>query len=391
MTNQVTTLAEGEEQPERILLVDDNPANLQVLFQTLEGRGYNLLVAKDGETALSVARKGLPALILLDIMMPGIDGYEVCRRLKNDPATKEIPVIFLSALGETKDKVRGLDLGAVDYISKPFQADEVIARVNTHITIYRLRREVQAQKDALERELEVVAKVQYDLLPKRLPEIKGMKLSAYYKTSRYAGGDYYDIIELPDERWGFMVADAEGHSTPAAVRMAMTCALLRGYPGAASDPDEVLKDLNKTLCEVVGMSFITAIFAVYDGRDNSLRIVKAGHMDPLLYRPSEGETAEIPCEGTYAMGIEQYDEVPVTETRLQSGDRLLFYTDGLTEARNQEGEEFGTERFDGLFSKYKDQSLKEAFENLKEEYFLFFKGLTQHDDITIILMEAAGK
>ena len=181
-------------------------------------------------------------------------------------ATKEIPIIFLSALGETKDKVRGLDLGAVDYISKPFQAEEVIARVNTHITIYRLRREVQAQKDALERELEVVAKVQYDLLPKRLPEIKGMKLSAYYKTSRYAGGDYYDIIELPDERWGFMVADAEGHSTPAAVRMAMTCALLRGYPGAASDPGEVLKDLNRTLCQVVGMSFITAIYGVYDTR-----------------------------------------------------------------------------------------------------------------------------
>ena len=214
MTNQVTIFADGQEQPERILLVDDNPTNLQVLFQTLEGRGYNLLVAKDGETAIPIVKKALPELILLDIMMPGIDGYEVCRRLKNDPTTKEIPIIFLSALGETKDKVRGLDLGAVDYISKPFQAEEVIARVNTHITIYRLRREVQAQKDALERELEVVAEVQYDLLPKRLPEIKGMKLSAYYKTSRYAGGDYYDIIELPDERWGFMVADAEGHSTP---------------------------------------------------------------------------------------------------------------------------------------------------------------------------------
>ncbi|MBW2581025.1 MAG: response regulator, partial [Deltaproteobacteria bacterium] len=123
MTNQVTTFVDGQEQPERILLVDDNPTNLQVLFQTLEGRGYNLLVAKDGETALTIVKKALPELILLDIMMPGIDGYEVCRRLKNDPATKEIPIIFLSALSETKDKVRGLDLGAVDYISKPFQAE----------------------------------------------------------------------------------------------------------------------------------------------------------------------------------------------------------------------------------------------------------------------------
>lgn len=385
MTNQVTTFADGQEQPERILLVDDNPTNLQVLFQTLEGRGYNLLVAKDGETAISIVRKALPELILLDIMMPGIDGYEVCRRLKNDPTTKEIPIIFLSALGETKDKVRGLDLGAVDYISKPFQAEEVIARVNTHITIYRLRREVQAQKDALERELEVVAKVQYDLLPKRLPEIKGMKLSAYYKTSRYAGGDYYDIIELPDERWGFMVADAEGHSTPAAVRMAMTCALLRGYPGAASDPDEVLKDLNKTLCEVVGMSFITAIFAVYDGRDNSLRIVKAGHMDPLLYRPSKGETVEIPCEGTYAMGIEQYDEVPVTETRLQSGDRLLFYTDGFSERFNPEGEMYGLERLCRQLSKDHGDNPKEILDAIVDDAERFAKGLPADDDQALLL------
>ena len=385
MTKQVTTFADGREQPERILLVDDNPTNLQVLFQTLEGRGYNLLVAKDGETAISIAIKALPELILLDIMMPGIDGYEVCRRLKNDPTTKEIPIIFLSALGETKDKVRGLDLGAVDYISKPFQAEEVIARVNTHITIDRLRREVQAQKDALERELEVVAKVQYDLLPKRLPEIKGMRLSAYYKTSRYAGGDYYDIIELPDERWGFMVADAEGHSTPAAVRMAMTCALLRGYPGAASDPDEVLKDLNRTLCKVVGMSFITAIFSVYDGRDNSLRIVKAGHMDPLLYRPSKGETVEIPCEGTYAMGIEQYDEVPVTETRLQSGDRLLFYTDGFSERFNPEGEMYGLERLCRQLSKDHEDSPKEILDAIVDDAERFAKGLLADDDQALLL------
>ena len=118
---------------ESILLVDDNPTNLQVLFQTLEGVGCKLLIAKNGNGALTIAGKALPDLILLDIMMPDIDGYEVCRQLKSDSATADIPVIFLSALGETEDKVKGLHLGAVDYITKPFQPDEVIARVNTHL------------------------------------------------------------------------------------------------------------------------------------------------------------------------------------------------------------------------------------------------------------------
>jgi two-component system sensor histidine kinase ChiS len=142
---------------EAILLVDDNPTNLQLLFETLDGRGYKLLIAKDGKTALSIVRKACPNLILLDIMMPEIDGYEVCRQLKADPATEEIPVIFLSALTDTKDKVQGLDLGAVDYVTKPFQPDEVIARVHTHLTVYRLKKaldekniELQEANDYLE-------------------------------------------------------------------------------------------------------------------------------------------------------------------------------------------------------------------------------------------------
>ncbi len=135
---------------EKILLVDDNPTNLQVLLQTLNGRGYKLLIAKDGENALRIANKARPALVLLDIMMPGIDGYEVCRRLKADQELSSITVIFLSALDDTRDKVRGLETGAVDYIAKPFQADEVIARVETQLKIHRLEQALEARNRQLE-------------------------------------------------------------------------------------------------------------------------------------------------------------------------------------------------------------------------------------------------
>jgi cyclic di-GMP phosphodiesterase len=130
------------EEPDKVLMVDDNPTNLQVLQATLEGQGYRLLAARDGASALSVVAKATPDLILLDIMMPEMDGFEVCQRLKSDPATFEIPVIFLSALGQTEDKVKGLELGAVDYITKPFQPEEVIARVNTHLTLRCLQRQL---------------------------------------------------------------------------------------------------------------------------------------------------------------------------------------------------------------------------------------------------------
>ena len=129
MSGRLPTRPADEQEADGILLVDDNPTNLQVLVQTLSGQGYKLLVAKNGEDALAIARKAHPALILLDIMMPGLDGYEVCRLLKTDPETEAAAVIFLSALNDTENKVRGLDLGAVDYVSKPFQAEEVVARV----------------------------------------------------------------------------------------------------------------------------------------------------------------------------------------------------------------------------------------------------------------------
>ena len=141
MNHQLTPVPE---EAGRILLVDDDATNLDVLRETLGGSSYHLFVARTGEEALKVARRAKPLIVLLDVVMPGIDGYETCRRLKDDPETRDAAVIFLSALDNPKDKVRGFEAGAVDFITKPVQAEEVIARVNTHLTIQRLlRRQLQ--------------------------------------------------------------------------------------------------------------------------------------------------------------------------------------------------------------------------------------------------------
>jgi len=375
---------------ESILLVDDNPTNLQVLFQTLEGIGCKLLVAKSGEQALVIAGRALPNLILLDIMMPGIDGYEVCRRLKSDGATEDIPVIFLSALGETEDKVKGFHLGAVDYITKPFQPAEVIARVNTHLTIHRLKREVENQKDQLEHELEVVSLVQRRLLPKSLPEIKGIKLAVHYETSRYAGGDYYDVIELADNRWGFLIADAEGHSAPAAVLMAMTCALFRAYPGSPDQPDEVLKYLNAHLCKVADPSFMTALYAVYDAGRKTVRVARAGHPLPMIYRLADKKAVELPCRGVYPMGIEPYDqEVPVTETKLEEGDRFLVYTDGLSERFDAEGNVYGEERLLRILATDRTENPQEVIRAIMGDVQKFAGERPADDDQALLLAVVA--
>ena len=133
-----------------ILVVDDIGANLKLLGDILNGGGYHIRPVTDGEMALKVAEKETPGLILLDIMMPGMNGYKVCRQLKENPGLKEVPVIFISALSDSYDIVKALNLGGVDYITKPFQAEEVIARVNTHYKLYQQSLELKKQRKELQ-------------------------------------------------------------------------------------------------------------------------------------------------------------------------------------------------------------------------------------------------
>ena len=136
----------------RVLIVDDIPTNLSALFDYLTQSGFKVLVALDGETAIEQVEYAKPEIILLDVMMPGIDGFKTCSRLKANPSTQNIPVIFMSALSETVDKVQGFNLGAVDYITKPFDCEEVLSRINTHLTLRNLQKKLQDQNECLERE-----------------------------------------------------------------------------------------------------------------------------------------------------------------------------------------------------------------------------------------------
>ena len=148
---------------QNILIVDDHPINLHLLSQVLSKRGYKVRPTRDGKLALKFARSTPPDLILLDIMMPGIDGYQVCERLKACPETKDIPVIFISALNEVFDKVKGFALGAVDYITKPFEIEEVVARVETQLHLSRLSKQILAQNAQLQAEIEERKRVEEQL------------------------------------------------------------------------------------------------------------------------------------------------------------------------------------------------------------------------------------
>ena len=368
-----------------ILVVDDSPVNLRLLVRTLEGRGYRLLAAKNGRAALDIARRVRPDLILLDIMMPEMDGFEVCRALKADPQTRDAIVVFLSALGEVTDKVAGLELGASDYITKPIQAEEVIARVANHVARQQLEREVRRSRDRLQRELASAGAMQRDILPASLPSGNGATFSAYYRTSLYAGGDYYDVLRLPDGQFGIIVADVSGHGAPAAIVMAMIRAAVHAFPGFACDPAEMVRYLNRHF-EFLWESpmFATALCALVDPRDRSVTIACAGHPPPFLL--SAGSVRPMQVDATVPLLMMNLRSVPEVRHVLQPGDRVLFYTDGVTERQDSHDDMYDFPRLTASLERSSDQPPDQQVQSIVRDLDAFGGDREPDDDQTLLLM-----
>lgn len=372
--------------PPTLLLVDDNAVNLQVLLRSLEGRGYRLLVAKDGRTAIDIARRVRPDMVLLDVLMPGMGGFEVCSALKADPATRSAPVIFLSALGEVTDKVTGLSLGAVDYITKPIQPEEVVARVEAHLSRHRLERELRDAYDKLDRELEGAAGMQRLILPRTLPSSDRLRFAACYQTSRHAGGDYYDVIVLPDGRVGVLVLDVSGHGAPAAIVMAMMRTLVHTYPGVPDDPEAVFRRLHDHFGFLQETAvYATAVYAVIDPARGTLRLASAGHPVPLRFRPG-ADVAPLECEAVAPLLLVDLQRAPAAEHPLEPGDRILFYTDGVTDRENPDGDHYDTHRLADALRRSGAHGVDQALASVLSDVEAHAAGTEATDDHTLLMV-----
>jgi phosphoserine phosphatase RsbU/P len=371
--------------PSTILIVDDSATNLQVLMRTLNPGGHRILAARDGASALDIARKAKPDLILLDVMMPGIDGFEVCRTIKAEPGTRDAAVIFLSARGEVADKVSGLELGAIDYITKPIQAEEVLARVGVHLSRLHLERALRQSRDRLDRELTSAGRMQQLILPPAMPVHAAVGFGTYYRTSRYAGGDYYDVLPLGADRFGILVTDVSGHGAPAAIVMAMIRAVVHTYPGPADDPPALLHYINRHfrfLWETP--MYATALYAVLDASRRTLRLASAGHPLPLLRRGADVST--LPGDTAMCVLWQELDAVPCVEHLLAPGDRLAFFTDGITDRQAADGSMFDLDRLSLALERSGARPPAAAIESIVAELDAFAGGHEPDDDQTLLIV-----
>jgi len=339
-----------------ILVVDDNELNRDLLSRRLRRDGHTVVIAEHGRAALDELARAPFDLVLLDIMMPELTGYEVLEIMKQDEALQHIPVVMITAATEEDSIVRCLLLGADDHLPKPFNPAILRARVGSSLAKKRLHDAEQRHAKSLERELEIGREIQLGFLPDALPTADGWELRAHFRPARQVAGDFYDAFMLPGGRVALVLADVCGKGVGAALFMALFRSLLRAlgeteFAAAATTRDGLCATVQGTNDYIArtherASMFATAFVAVLDPATGALDYVNAGHEPPAIIG-ADGVRARLAPTGP-ALGLLPALEFGVSSERLAAGETLFAYTDGVVDARDLEDGPFGEERLMAL-------------------------------------------
>jgi sigma-B regulation protein RsbU (phosphoserine phosphatase) len=373
----------------RVLLVDDAKANLDILVEGLKS-DHKLSLALNGETALQIAARTPPDLVLLDIVMPGLDGYEVCRRLRQMPETAEVPIMFLSSLEEVQNKTRGFEAGANDYLTKPFEMLEVKARVRS---LLKAKAYSDTVKEQIASELRVAREIQMGMLPHDFAAVEQaypVSFGAVLEPAREVGGDLYGICAAAPERLVIFLGDVSGKGIPASMFMVRAISLARLLSREIAEPERILARLNDELAadNPSGM-FVTFLCGVFEPLSGRLTLANAGHCRPVLLPDREAPRWAVRNLGT-ALGFEPGLEFERTELTLHRGDALICYTDGVSEAFNPHEECYGTERLLADVGTLAGQSAPAITAGLLQKVRAFAGTAPQSDDIAVLTLRVRG-
>jgi sigma-B regulation protein RsbU (phosphoserine phosphatase) len=337
----------------RVLVVDDELPNRAYLKKILTARGCEVLEAPDGAIALQMVRAHKPDLALVDVMMPGISGYEVCQTMKSDPALQEIPVIMVTARTDIADIERAFLLGAFDYIRKPFNPRELIVRVRNALLLKRSTEEVRVWKQKMSRELEIAGSLQRKLFAARPLLTEQFEVRAVFQPSMNIGGDFFDVLPLGDGGLAVYAGDVSGHGVgPAMISSmlkAMLTDLIRAY--AERGPAAICTELNVRFRRQVDNPevYATLFLALFDPVHQQWHCLNCGHPPPLFFLRRTAAPVLLDQQGDLPIGLGDERGAGYTADSEMSlagppGSLLFLYTDGLTEARHAAaGGELGVE------------------------------------------------
>jgi len=385
-----------------LLVVDDIEMNRDMLSRRLARKGHTVDVAEDGHRALEMVESTDYDVILLDIMMPGIDGYQVLEQLRQDHDSGDLPVIMATAKDASEDVVAALKLGANDYVTKPFDFPVVLARVSTQLQLKRSRQALAKAHGRMKKDLEAAARIQAAFLPDDVAEMTGARFAWRYVPCDELAGDTLGIVPFDDTRVGVYVVDVSGHGVPSALLSVSLSRLLSNDPASSvlwshgdgdpriASPAEVMTRLSQRFpYDMQTGQYFTMVYAVIDFERGEMTYASAGHEPLIVVRP-DGNVEVGSSTGRPVALVPPILADSVYEERTVAvgvGDRVYLYSDGIPEARNADGEEFDKERLAFGLADLCDRDLDSGLPALLETVRSWQGGPAFVDDVSIVGVE----
>lgn len=377
---------ENRHENQNVLVIDDSKLNRAIVKKTLTGAGFNVSEASNGLEGLEILKKQKFDLVLVDIIMPQLDGFGFIEQFKTNLKNEFIPVILMTGSEDLNTKIKGLNIGADDYLIKPLNENELLARVNSLLRLKKAHDELYAKNMMIQKELSIAQKVQQFIIPKDFNHIAYPKITGRYLPIEDIGGDFFDCYKLGDDT-GILIADVTGHGIPAAMVMTMSKMMFGLYASQIDSPRILLSRINNEIRKLIlDNQYITAFYLIYDSENMRIRFTNAGHARPLYYRRSTGKVLALDTDGLF-VGIKDDTEYEEKSLSVQEGDRLVLYTDGITEIKNEAREEFGEKRLARYIINNADVTGSQFCDGLLEEIRAFSGGQPPNDDIAFLNIE----
>ncbi|MBI5154022.1 fused response regulator/phosphatase [Candidatus Poribacteria bacterium] len=378
-----------------ILIVDDNEFNRELLVQDLEDNAYEVETASNGMEALESIERSLPAMVLLDVMMPGLSGIQVCQTLRSKHRTQELPIIMVTARADAQDVVAGLRAGANDYVTKPIDIDVLLARMETHLKLRDLQAEARRQNERLLRELTAARAVQESLLPNAarldgMPGSYGVRFASMWNPGEMLGGDFWDLVSLADGSLGLLLIDFAGSGVVSSLNTFRLKTFLQGQCTGLYNAGLTMGRLNAQLVMTLGeYELATAHYVRYNPDRYQLTIAAAGAPYPLIYRARTGDVEMLAVTGLPAGAFSEaaFDETSVV---LEVGDKVLYYTDGVLKFGSNEGGYYSQARLRDLLGQFGALEPGEIIKRLNDDLAAFSELGGARDDLTAVVMEVVN-